>query len=64
MSSKLLTLKDAAARAANSVAWWRRLVARKAIPVVHLGRSVRLREEDVDRVLRDGVRSTRAEARQ
>jgi len=55
-------MKDAAARAANSVAWWRRLVARKAIPVVRLGKSVRFREDDVERVLRDGVRPARAEA--
>jgi hypothetical protein len=59
---RLLTFREAAALASNSPAWWRKLAARRVITVVKLGRSARLREDNVIRVLRDGVRSTSAEA--
>ena len=55
--TKLLTFSEAAQRASNSAAWWRKLAGRRAIPVVKLGRSSRLREHDVERVIRSGVRS-------
>jgi hypothetical protein len=51
---RLITMSEAAARAANSPAWWRKLAARQQIPVVKLGRSTRLREEDVERVIAAG----------
>ena len=63
MHGQLLTLQDAAARTAMSVAWLRRLIARKAIPAVRLGRSVRVREEDLERLIQEGVRPTRGETR-
>lgn len=59
---KLLTFREAADRASNSPAWWRKLAARRRIEVVKLGRSARLREDDVERVIRGGVRPEHAEA--
>jgi excisionase family DNA binding protein len=56
---KLCTFAEAAARASNSVAWWRKLAARRGIGVVKLGRSVRLRESDVERIVREGFRPPR-----
>jgi hypothetical protein len=53
---RLLTIADAAARAANSPAWWRKLASRRQIPVIKLGRSSRLREEDVNRIIAEGFR--------
>jgi hypothetical protein len=56
---RLLTIADAASRAANSPAWWRKLAARRQIPVIKLGRSSRLREEDVTRIIAEGFRPAR-----
>jgi hypothetical protein len=56
---KLMTFAEAAAHASNSVAWWRKLAARRGITTVKLGRSVRVLEADVGRIVRDGVRSAR-----
>ena len=56
---RLLTIADAAARAANSPAWWRKLASRRQIPVIKLGRSSRLREEDVNRIIAEGFRPAR-----
>jgi hypothetical protein len=61
ISPRLVTIAEAAARAANSPAWWRKLAARRQIPVVKLGRSCRLREEDVSRIIAEGFRPARAE---
>ena len=57
--ARLVSYSEAAARAANSPAWWRKLVARRQIPVVKLGRSSRLREEDVNRIIAEGFRPAR-----
>ena len=57
--TRLLTFPEAAERASNSVAWWRKLAARRGIAVVKLGRSVRLLETDVERVVREGFRPAR-----
>jgi hypothetical protein len=57
--SRLLSFTDAAARASNSPAWWRKLAARRQIPMVKLGRSSRLREEDVNRIIAEGFRLAR-----
>jgi hypothetical protein len=56
---RLVTFAQAGALAANSPAWWRKLVARRQIPVVKLGRSSRLREEDVNRIIAEGFRPAR-----
>jgi hypothetical protein len=53
---RLITFAEAAARAANSPAWWRKLAARQQIQAVKLGRSCRLREEDVSRIIAEGFR--------
>lgn len=52
----LISLADAAELAGNSEAWWRKLITRKQIPVVKLGRSVRLRAADVQAILARGFR--------
>jgi hypothetical protein len=57
MPEMLLTFAQAAERAANSVAWWRKLAARRQIRVIKLGRSARLRSDDVDRIIREGFRA-------
>ena len=57
MLDTLLTFAQAAESAANSVAWWRKLAARRQIPVIKLGRSARLRSADVDRIIREGFRA-------
>lgn len=53
---KLVSYSEAAARGSNSAAWWRKLAARRQIPVIKLGRSSRLREEDVTRIIAEGFR--------
>jgi len=54
MAETLITFQDAANRAANSPAWWRKLAARREIAVVKLGRSARLRAEEVEQIIRKG----------
>lgn len=56
---KLLTFTQAAERGANSPAFWRKLAAHRRIAIVKLGRSTRLREEDVERLIADGLRPAR-----
>jgi hypothetical protein len=60
---KLLTFTEAAQLASNSPAWWRKLASRHQIAVVKLGRSSRLREEDVARIMREGLRPARESGR-
>jgi hypothetical protein len=55
VTMKLLTFTQAAALASNSPAWWRKRAARRQIAVVKLGRSARLREDDVLRLLQEGT---------
>jgi hypothetical protein len=62
LPSRLISYTEAAARASNSPAWWRKLAARQQIPMVKLGRSSRLREEDVNRIIAEGFRPVRQEA--
>jgi len=59
---KLLTFSEAAERCSISAAWWRKQAARGRIAVVKLGRATRLREDDVQRVIRDGLRPARPAA--
>ncbi len=54
-SDRLLSLSDVATRTATSVAFWRKLVARRAIPVVRIGSRVRVRETDLEVWLRTGA---------
>jgi hypothetical protein len=59
--TQLLTFQDAARLGKNSPAWWRKLAARRRIATVKLGRSARLREQDVYRVLSEGFRPAQRE---
>jgi excisionase family DNA binding protein len=56
---RLLTLQEAAERTGTSVRWWRSAVFEKRLPVVRLGRLVRISENDLE----DYIRSNREEAR-
>ena len=46
--SQLLTLEECAKRTGTTVRWWRSAVFEKRIPVVHLGRLVRVSEADLE----------------
>lgn len=61
-TANLISFTEAAVRAANSPAWWRKLAARQQIAVIRLGRSCRLREEDVNRIIAEGFRPARPAA--
>lgn len=56
MATKLLTVLDAAERLALRPATVRKLIYQRRLPVVKLGRSVRLREEDLEALMRLGLR--------
>jgi len=59
MSSRLLSLPEVADRTSTSVAFWRKLVYRRGIPFVRIGRLVRVREEDLEAYVRLGLRVPR-----
>jgi excisionase family DNA binding protein len=56
---QLLNVQDVAAKTRTTVSYWRKLISQRRIPVVKIGRLIRLRAEDVERVLRDGYRPAR-----
>jgi hypothetical protein len=56
---QLMTFAQAGSLAANSPAWWRRQAARGLIGIVKLGRSARLREDEVLRIIAEGSRPGR-----
>ncbi|MBI2525274.1 MAG: helix-turn-helix domain-containing protein [Candidatus Rokubacteria bacterium] len=56
---RLLTLKVIAAQTGTSQAFWRKLAARREIPVVRLGRACRVREADLERFLAERCRGVR-----
>jgi hypothetical protein len=58
---RLLTIADAAALAANSPGWWKQRIAERSIGIVKLGRSTRLREGDVARLIAENFRPAREE---
>lgn len=49
--TRLLTLKECAARTATTERWWRRCVFERRVAVVRLGRLVRIEEAEVERLL-------------
>lgn len=53
---KLLTLEEAARFTSTGVRFWRRLVFERRIPVVKVGRHVRIAESDLQRFVEDGRR--------
>jgi excisionase family DNA binding protein len=54
--ARLLTVAEAAELASNSAAWWKRRIARGEIGAVKLGRSTRLRAQDVARLIDENFR--------
>ena len=60
---RLLSLPDVAARTATSTAFWRKAIARRAIPIVRVGRCVRIREADLEAWLRVGLQPAGGESR-
>ncbi len=51
MSRRLLTLDECAELTGTKVRWWRTAVFQKRLPVVHLGRLVRIDEADLEAYL-------------
>lgn len=58
-TGKLLSLPEVAERTSTSVAFWRKAVQRQEVPIIKVGRLIRLREEDVDAFCRFGYRIDR-----
>ena len=59
---RLLSLPEVAERTATSIAFWRKAVQRRTVPVVKIGRLTRLREEDVEAYCRLGFQGNRQRA--
>ena len=57
---RLLALSDVAEATSTSVAFWRKLVARKQIRTVHIGRAVRVPESELLRFIASGEVSRRS----
>jgi excisionase family DNA binding protein len=53
----LLPLATVAERTATSIAFWRKRIARGEIPIVRVGRCVRIREADLEGWLKRGRRA-------
>jgi excisionase family DNA binding protein len=49
--NRLLSFKEIAQQTGTSVAFWRKLAARREIAVVRIGRACRVREADLERFL-------------
>jgi len=56
ISKRLLTLMQCEDRTGKKVSTWRKAIARREIPFVHLGRSVRIPEEFIEELIRAGWR--------
>ena len=54
VTKKLLTLTECEARTGRKVSTWRKAIARREIPFVHLGRSVRIPEEFIEEIIQKG----------
>lgn len=54
---KLLTVFECEARTGRKAATWRKAILRREIPYVKIGRSVRIPEEVVDRLIKEGWRA-------
>ena len=55
MDERLLTVFDCARLAANSPAFWRKMIDEGRIAVVRIGRSVRIRRQDFEAFLEAGM---------
>lgn len=60
MTGKLLPLEECAERTGTSLRWWRRAVFEQRLPVVRLGRCVRVDERDLEAF----IEASRAPARE
>lgn len=58
---RLLTLSECAERTSTTLRWWRRAVFERRVPVVHLGRLVRVNEADLERFIEANRRPAREE---
>lgn len=58
---KLLRVEEVAQRLGFKDSGVRRLIFERRIPVVKLGRAVRIREEDVDAIIKAGFRPAKGE---
>lgn len=56
---RLFTFKEIAERTSTSVAFWRKLAARRAIAVVRLGRACRISETELERFVTERCRPAR-----
>ncbi|PSH05055.1 MAG: DNA-binding protein [Acidobacteria bacterium] len=45
---KLLNLQQAAERTGMTLSFWRKQVSKKTIPVIHVGRFVKVAEDDLE----------------
>lgn len=53
-TTKLLTLAELQAKTGKKISTWRKAIAEKKIPYVRLGRSIRVPQEFLDRLIEDG----------
>ena len=53
-TKRLLTLMQCEDRTGKKVSTWRKAIARREIPFVHLGRSVRIPEEFIEELIQKG----------
>jgi excisionase family DNA binding protein len=59
-TGRLLSVTECAGRTGTSVALWRKLIARRSLPVHRIGRLVRVSEADLQALLRAGYQAPRA----
>ena len=55
-TKRLLTLRECENRTGRKIATWRRAIARREIPYVKIGRSVRIPQEFIDELVVKGWR--------
>ncbi|HKS73834.1 MAG TPA: helix-turn-helix domain-containing protein [Terriglobales bacterium] len=53
--SKLLTIREAAERTNNRESTWRSWVLKRRVLVVKIGRSVRIPETEIERLIKEGT---------
>jgi excisionase family DNA binding protein len=58
---KLLTVQECAALTGTSIAYWRKAIARRRVPVHRIGRLVRIAQRDLEALLRSGFQAQRRE---
>jgi excisionase family DNA binding protein len=53
LPDRLLTLAECAARTGHKISTWRAWLLRRRVPFYKIGRSVRILESDLDRMIRE-----------